>query len=86
MSNLARNDEKNQQEMAVFGGKGSSAAVFSKLVLIYTYESHHTQGEPWNFLMKAVASTFQEKSHSPPPFQSALILMDVIVLVQKYIV
>ena len=30
-------------------------------------ESHHTKAEPWNYPMKAAASTFQKRPHPPPP-------------------
>ncbi len=37
------------------------AAVSSQFHIVYTYESHHTKGEPWNYPMKAAAQTFQKR-------------------------
>ncbi len=32
----------------------------SKFHIIHTYESHHTKGEPWNSLMKAVTPSYRK--------------------------
>ena len=57
------------KKMTVDGGSGGSAAVSSQLHIVYTYESHHIKGEPWNSLKKTAASTLQKRPHPlPPPF------------------
>ena len=53
-----------------YRGSGVSAAVSSHIVHIY--ESHHTKGETWNSLLKAVAPLLQKRPHPPPPLQKFL--------------
>ncbi len=47
--------KNNRKEMSVFGGSGGFIDVSSQFYIVYTYDSHHTKGEPWKSFMKAVA-------------------------------
>ena len=59
MSYSARNG-KIQWEMVIFGGSGGSATVSSQFDIVQTYDSHHTQEEPWNSILKDAAPTYRQ--------------------------
>ncbi len=42
----------------IFDGTGGSATVSLQLHIVYSFSSHHLQGEPWNFPMKAATPSF----------------------------
>ncbi len=57
MPNAPRN-EKNCLEMALFGGNGGFTTVFLQFYFVHAFDSNHTKGKSWNFLMKAAAPKF----------------------------
>ena len=86
MSNSARNG-KIQWDMVIFGGSGGSATVSSQFDIVQTYDSHHTQEEPWNSILKAAAPTchtgrFQYRPH-PHPLPLYFLSFAYVLLIEK---